>query len=71
MDTITATAKTVKRVAWAQASPAGEFGEVIRGDEGTVVDRLVEGGDVMWLVVEFDAARVQLDVQPWDVDFIG
>lgn len=71
MDTITATAKTVKRVAWAQFSSAGEFGEVARGDEGTVIERLVEGGDVTWLVVEFDAARVQLDVQPWDVEFIG
>ena len=72
MDTITATAQTVTRVAWAQTAPAGEFGEVLRGDEGTVVARQFEDdGDVAWLTVEFEAARVQLDVQPWDVDFIG
>ncbi len=64
------TTETVNRVVWAQFVPAGEFGEIERGDEGTVIDRQSENGEITWLTVEFDAG-VALDVQPWDVDFLN
>jgi hypothetical protein len=48
--------------------PAGEFGEVVRGTEGTVMMRVIDG-DTTWLTVEWDAGVV-VDVDEWMTDTI-
>lgn len=65
------TTETVNRVVWAMPEATGEFGEVTRGAEGTVIERQRDGdGPVRWLTIEWDAGVMTVE-DAWQVDYVS